>query len=241
MLEYFTPLMIKLFKYLMKQADYERSKAVISIHEPNRVRIDLNIFLKPGSFLTDFCALYDYSFDEVNSAYFSFTNKTKIFWHDHFYISSVGDTAEIYKLVPRRVIRKLHVEYNKRLSTLYYRETHVNKKRHDSEIFFFSWICTSRADTSTTNGNAVSVRDIPNVSVTPTRVYQFRVTDIKSAIKIFNGKYPGLSKNYLKKFIRKWVKLKLCQRQQDGTLVFTVSSSADDHAEYFKNLKFIYG
>ena len=139
MLEYFTPLMIKLFKYLMKQANYEQSKAVISIPEPNRVRIDLNIFLKPGSFLTDFCALYDYSFDEVNSAYFSFTNKAKIFWHDHFYISSVGDTTELYKLVPRRVIRKLHVEYNERLSTLYYRETHVNKKRHDSEIFFFSW------------------------------------------------------------------------------------------------------
>ena len=241
MLEYFTPLMIKLFKYLMKQANYEQSKAIISVPGPNRVRIDLNIFLKPGSFLTDFCALYDYSFDEVNSAYFSFTNKTKIFWHDHFYISSVGDTAEIYKLVPRRVIRKLHVEYNERLSTLYYRETHVNKKRHDSEIFFFSWICTSRADASTTNGITVSVRDIPNVSLTPTRVYQFRVTDIRSAVKIFNSKYPDLPKNYLKKFIRKWVKLKLCQRQQDGALVFTVSSSANDHAEYFKNLKFIYG
>lgn len=154
----------------------------------------------------------------------------------------MGVISDLYEVIPCRVIRNLNTKYNDRESIFCYPENEDQstlKAEFDFEYYFLTWLIRTRADS-----DSFAVLDIIKHNTTPSKVYQFRIFDMMSAIsryKILNPYFKIYSKNHLKKVVHKWINCGVCHYQEDGTIIFTIFSFNKTHAKYAKPLANIYG
>lgn len=223
----FTPLMIKLFKYIMRQADYEKSSAVITVIN-KEARIDLNIFINNiDEVLSNAAKFITHDFDAAivdayNKLIFNYENGC-IYKDDHFWIRNYGNTKDIYALVPNRVIKHLKIVFNNRLSVLYNQQPlYKSNKCNANELSFIKWIIQYRESTT-----------VCTLKSKDTIVYQFQVYNIKRSIDYYYRKCcPDISKNKLKKIICKWEYMGICKRCNDGSAIFTLSTGIPYHTNF---------